>query len=250
MTEIHQVREKVKKFANEVREGSRVGITGKPIKTILNIGIGGSLLGLKSTYEGMQACEDVRLAKQPILNMRFIANVDPADFGLRTDGLDVETTLVIISSKSFTTMETALNLALVKEWFLSSMKSLHPEIKSEDVFARHFLASTANPALASKAGFSEDSIFKFWDWVGGRYSVSSACGILPLSIAIGPQFVDSFLSGMNEMDTHFKQETDLRKNIPALLGMIDYFHINVQDYPVKCLIPYSTPLHSFLMHIA
>lgn len=182
--------------------------------------------------------------------MKFIANVDPADFGLRTDGLDVETTIVIISSKSFTTMETALNLALVKEWFLSSIKSIRPDLKQEEVFARHFLASTANPALANKAGFHDESIFKFWDWVGGRYSVSSACGILPLSIAIGSQFVDSFLSGMRDMDNHFKDETDIRKNIPALLGMIDYFHINVQDYAVKCLIPYSTPLHSFLMHIA
>lgn len=248
--EVHGVRSQISTFSEEIRSGKRLGVTGKHFDSILNIGIGGSLLGLKSSYEGLKACEDVRAKKQNIFSMRCIANVDPADFGLTVEGVDPETTLVIISSKSFTTMETALNLALVKEWLVKGLQAKNSALTAEEICKKHLLASTANPAVAAKAGFPEDCVFKFWDWVGGRYSVSSACGILPLSIALGYDTVSSFLDGMQTLDHHFFTEKDWKKNIPVLMGLIDYFHINVQGYPTKCIIPYSQPLHSFLLHIA
>ena len=248
--EVLDVRKKIQAFAGLVRSGERTGATGKPFQLLLNIGIGGSLLGLKSTYEGFRACQDVRAKGDKVLGMKFIANVDPADFAFAVEGVDCETVLIIIASKSFTTMETAMNLSLVKKWIVSEYQKRGSTLTEQQIFEKHILVSTANQPAANKAGFPDESIFRFWDWVGGRYSASSSCGVLALSIAFGPEFAESYLAGMRKMDLHFRDEKDFKKNIPVLLGLVDYFHINVQELAVKALIPYAQPLHSFLLHIA
>lgn len=168
--EIKQVRDKIAKFAQEIRDGKRVGATGKKFTCILNIGIGGSLLGLKSAYTAL--CGAKELAhKQDILCMKFIANVDPADFAMQTRHIDWESTLVIVSSKSFTTMETTLNMNLVKEALVANLQKIDKGLTAEAVFGKHILASTVREDVAVKSGISPDACFKFWDWVGGRFSV-------------------------------------------------------------------------------
>lgn len=170
--EIKEVRSKVAKVAQEIREGKRIGSTGKKFKCILNVGIGGSLLGLKSAYYALSGTKELS-KRDDILCMKFIANVDPADFATETRGLDWETTLVVVSSKSFTTIETTLNMKLVKHQIISAIQKADSSISADEIVAKHFLASTAKAATAAQAGIPEDSCFKFWDWVGGRFSVNS-----------------------------------------------------------------------------
>lgn len=170
--EIKEVRAKIASIAQDIREGKRVGVTGKKFKCILNIGIGGSLLGLKSAYCALCGAKELA-GRDDILSMRFVANVDPTDFAMETRDLDWETTLVIISSKSFTTMETTLNMNLVKQQMVAALKKINSNISPESIFAKHFLASTANSQNALKSGIPVESCFKFWDWVGGRFSVVS-----------------------------------------------------------------------------
>lgn len=169
--EIKQVRNKIAQFAQEVRDGKRLGATGKKITCILNIGIGGSLLGLKSAYTALCGAKEL-VHKKDILCMKFIANVDPADFAIETRHLDWESTLVIISSKSFTTMETTLNMNLVREALVFNIQKANPSLKADEIFGKHLLASTANDQQAAKSGIPPESCFKFWDWVGGRFSVN------------------------------------------------------------------------------
>lgn len=168
--EIKQVRSKIAQFAQEIRDGKRVGATGKKFTCILNIGIGGSLLGLKSAYTAL--CGAKELAhKSDIMCMKFIANVDPADFAMETRHIDWESTLVIVSSKSFTTMETTLNMNLVKEALIANLQKIDKGLTANAVFSKHLLASTAKEDVAIKSGIAPDAVFKFWDWVGGRFSV-------------------------------------------------------------------------------
>lgn len=168
--EIKEVRNQIAKIAQEIREGKKVGATGKKFSCILNIGIGGSLLGLKSAYTAL--CGTKELAnKKDILCMKFIANVDPTDFAMETRHIDWESTLVIVSSKSFTTMETTLNMNLVKEALAESLLKADSSLSKDVIFNKHILASTANHQVAMKAGIAQESCFKFWDWVGGRFSV-------------------------------------------------------------------------------
>lgn len=169
--EIREVRVKVAQFAQEVRAGQRTGATGKKFNTILNIGIGGSLLGLKSAYTALCGAKELTNKGSEIFGMKFIANVDPTDFAMETRHLDWESTLVIVSSKSFTTMETTLNMNLVKEALAGHLLTIDSSLKPDVIFAKHLLASTANDQEAMKAGLSAESCFKFWDWVGGRFSV-------------------------------------------------------------------------------
>lgn len=169
---ISDVREEVKLFSEGVRKGEIKGATDKTFEMLLNIGIGGSLLGLKSTYEGLEAASDVLEKGTKVLPMRFIANVDPADFCLKTNGVDCETCLVVISSKSFTTMETSLNLALVKNWLVKEYEKKGLKLSPEEIFTKHIVASTANPDKAISQGFPENRVFRFLKSVGGRYSVA------------------------------------------------------------------------------
>lgn len=173
MKEILEVRAKVRSFSQEIRSGQRKGATGKTFDRVLNIGIGGSLLGLLSAYEALKSCADVLKKGDHVLPMNCISNVDPADFGLQIKDCNPQTVLVIISSKSFTTMETCLNLNLVKEWLLNEYKTIDPTLDEETILKKHLVASTSNVEAAKKSGFEESNIFKFWDWVGGRYSVFS-----------------------------------------------------------------------------
>lgn len=168
--EIREVRNKVAKFAQEVRDGKRVGATGKKFSCILNIGIGGSLLGIKSAFTALSGAKELANRKD-IFCMKFIANVDPADFAIETRHVDWETTLVIISSKSFTTMETTLNMNLVREALVANLQKIDPSLDADAIFNKHLLASTANHVQAAKSGIPAESCFKFWDWVGGRFSV-------------------------------------------------------------------------------
>jgi glucose-6-phosphate isomerase len=168
--EIKEVRSKVAEITQEIRDGKRTGSTGKKFSCILNIGIGGSLLGLKSAYLALSGAKELA-KREDILEMRFIANVDPADFVTQTKGINWESTLVVVSSKTFTTIETILNMNLVREQIVSSIQKIDSSLKADDIIAKQFLASTANPTNAAKAGIPEDSCFKFWDWVGGRFSV-------------------------------------------------------------------------------
>ena len=168
--EIKQVRSKIAQVAQEIRDGKRVGATGKKFTCILNIGIGGSLQGLKSAYTAL--CGAKELAhKSDIMCMKFVANVDPADFAMETRHLDWESTLVIISSKSFTTVETTLNMNLVKEALIANLQKIDKSLTANAVFSKHILASTANEEMAVKSGIASEACFKFWNWVGGRFSV-------------------------------------------------------------------------------
>ena len=187
---VHAVLDKMADFSNLVRSGGWKGYTGKPIRNIINIGIGGSDLGPVMAYEAL------RYYTLRNLNFRFVSNIDGTDFAEATRDLDAEETLFIISSKTFTTLETMTNAHSARNWTLKTMK--HP-----DAIARHFVAVSTNAGEVAKFGIDTANMFEFWDWVGGRYSMDSAIGLSTM-IAVGPENFHSMLDGFHEMDEHFR----------------------------------------------
>lgn len=240
---VHAVLEKISAFSETVRSGKWLGATGKPLTTILSIGIGGSYLGPEFVYEALRT--DINAAAGATgRTLRFLANVDPVDVSRAITGLDPETTLVVIVSKTFTTAETMLNAKTIKNWLVSSIKG----IDSATICRQHIIAVSTAISKAVAFGISEDNIFGFWDWVGGRFSVCSAVGMLPLSLHYGYSVMDDFLQGAHNMDTHFF-EAPMRANLPILLGLIGVWNASFMEYNARTILPYAQALLRFAAHI-
>ena len=240
IADVHEVLEKVYAFARRVRSGEWVGITGKPVKTVVNVGIGGSDLGPVMAYEALKPYV------QKGLECRFISNIDPTDAGETTKDLDPETTLVIVASKTFTTLETITNAKVVRAWLLDSLRErgiVTDEASEKEAIAKHFVAVSTALDKVAEFGIDPDNAFGFWSWVGGRYSVDSAVGT-SLAVAIGPEGFADFLAGFNAMDRHFV-ETEPEKNVPLLMGMLNVWYSNFLGADTHAVLPYSQYLHRF-----
>ena len=240
IADVHEVLEKVYAFARRVRSGEWVGITGKPVKTVVNVGIGGSDLGPVMAYEALKPYV------QEGLECRFISNIDPTDAGETTKDLDPETTLVIVASKTFTTLETITNAKVVRAWLLDSLRErgiVTDEASEKEAIAKHFVAVSTALDKVAEFGIDPDNAFGFWSWVGGRYSVDSAVGT-SLAVAIGPEGFADFLAGFNAMDRHFV-ETEPEKNVPLLMGLLNVWYSNFLGADTHAVLPYSQYLHRF-----
>ena len=221
-------RAKLARFADDVRSGAWTGYTGKRIRHVVNIGIGGSDLGPKMVVHALH-----HLAT-PEIAMHFVSNVDGADLARVLEKIDAEDTLVIVVSKTFTTLETMTNAHSLRAWFVA-------QGCPESALAKHFVGVSANPAEVVKFGIDAHNVFEMWDWVGGRYSLWSAVG-LSIMIAVGPQGFDALLAGAEAMDTHFRS-APLERNLPVLLGMIGIWYRNFCGAQSYLVAPYSEALH-------
>jgi len=233
VADVHAVLARVYAFAEQVRSGEWTGVTGQPIRTVVNIGIGGSDLGPVMAYEALAPYV------MEGLECRFISNIDPTDAAQKLQGLDPATTLFIVSSKTFGTLETLTNARLCKAWLLDGLAG-------EDTaaaVAKHFVA--VSTALDKVAAFGIDpaNAFGFWDWVGGRYSLDSAIGT-SLVIALGPDRFADFLAGFHAMDEHFRT-TELAGNVPVLMGLVNIWHHNFLGAATHAVLPYAQLLHRF-----
>ncbi|MFM0222335.1 glucose-6-phosphate isomerase [Paraburkholderia dipogonis] len=226
--QVQAERAKMAAFADQVRSGEWKGYTGKRIRYVVNIGIGGSDLGPKMVVHALH-----HLAT-PEITTHFVSNVDGADLYNVMQQIDPEETLAIIVSKTFTTLETMTNARSLRDWFIEKGCP-------ESALAKHFVGVSANPSEVVKFGIAKENVFEMWDWVGGRYSLWSAVG-LSIMIAIGPQQFDELLAGANEMDQHFR-DAPLDKNLPVLLGMIGIWYRNFFGSQSYLVAPYSEALH-------
>ena len=243
--QVHEVLDKVYAFADKVRSGEWTGVTGKRIETVINIGIGGSDLGPVMVYEALQPYV------QEGLSCRFVSNIDPTDVAEKTKGLDAETTLFIVASKTFTTLETLTNARLARTWLLDQLRGSGAIDDSDEAangaVAKHFVAvSTALDKVAA-FGIDPENAFGFWDWVGGRYSVDSAIGT-SVAVAIGPQNFADFLSGFHAIDEHFKIN-NLAENVPALMGLLNVWYVNFFGAASHAVLPYAQYLHRFAAYL-
>ena len=240
IADVHEVLEKVYAFARRVRSGEWVGITGKPVKTVVNVGIGGSDLGPVMAYEALKPYV------QEGLECRFISNIDPTDAGETTKDLDPETTLVIVASKTFTTLETITNAKVVRAWLLDALRErglVTDEASEKEAIAKHFVAVSTALDKVAEFGIDPANAFGFWSWVGGRYSVDSAVGT-SLAVAIGPEGFADFLAGFNAMDRHFAEAAP-EKNVPLLMGLLNVWYSNFLGADTHAVLPYSQYLHRF-----
>ena len=240
VADVHEVLEKVYAFARRVRSGEWVGITGKPVKTVVNVGIGGSDLGPVMAYEALKPYV------QEGLECRFISNIDPTDAGETTKDLDPETTLVIVASKTFTTLETITNAKVVRAWLLDGLRErgiVTDEASEKEAIAKHFVAVSTALDKVAEFGIDPANAFGFWSWVGGRYSVDSAVGT-SLAVAIGPEGFADFLAGFHAMDRHFAEAAP-EKNVPLLMGLLNVWYSNFLGADTHAVLPYSQYLHRF-----
>ena len=239
--EVHAVLDKVYAFADKVRSGEWVGVTGKRISTVVNIGIGGSDLGPVMVYEALLPYV------QEGLTCRFVSNIDPTDVAEKTKDLDPETTLFIVASKTFTTLETLTNARLARTWLLDGLRAVGAVAEGEDAangaVAKHFVAVSTALQKVADFGIDPENAFGFWDWVGGRYSVDSAIGT-SVAVAIGPENFGAFLAGFHAVDTHFL-ETEPAANVPLLMGLLNVWYDNFFDAQTHAVLPYAQYLHRF-----
>lgn len=237
--DVHAVLKKIYAFAERVRSGEWTGVTGKRIETVVNIGIGGSDLGPVMVYEALKPYADAGITA------RFISNIDPTDVAEKVSDLNPETTLFIVASKTFGTLETLTNARVAREWLISSLReagALDGKEASEAV-AKHFVAvSTALDKVAA-FGIDPENAFGFWDWVGGRYSVDSAIGT-SLAIVLGPKVFADFLAGFHAMDEHFRT-APFEKNVPVLMGLLNVWNVNFLGAETHAVLPYDQYLHRF-----
>jgi glucose-6-phosphate isomerase len=231
--DVHAVLRRVYEFAEKVRSGAWTGVTGHRIRTVVNIGIGGSDLGPVMAYEAL------RPYVAGDLECRFISNIDPTDCATTLAGLDPASTLFVVSSKTFGTLETLTNARLCRSWLLEGLAGADPE----EAVAKHFVAvSTALDKVAA-FGIDPDNAFGFWDWVGGRYSVDSAIGT-SLVVAIGPERFAEMLAGMHAIDEHFRT-SPADRNVPLLMGLLNVWYTNFLGAGTHAVLPYSQLLHRF-----
>ena len=228
--DVHAVLDRMADFADKVRSGAWTGHTGKRIKNVINVGIGGSYLGPEMAYLALRPFSDRSMT------FRFISNVDGAAFTEATHDLDPAETLFIISSKTFTTLETMTNAATARAWVVD-------KLGDEKAVAKHFVADSTNTAGVEKFGIDTSHMFEFWDWVGGRYSMDSAIGLSTM-IAIGPENFRAMLSGFHAMDEHFRS-TPLEKNLPLLMGLLTVWYNNFFGAETLGIMPYAEHLARF-----
>jgi glucose-6-phosphate isomerase len=229
--QVHDVLDRMSKFANRVRSGSWKGFTGKRIQNVVNIGIGGSDLGPIMAYEALKFYSDRSLT------FRFVSNVDGTDFAEAVQDLDAEETLFIVSSKTFTTLETMTNAHTARSWLLGRVQG------GDQAVANHFVAVSTNAAAVAEFGIDTASMFGFWDWVGGRYSMDSAIGLATM-LAIGPEDFRRLLNGFHEMDEHFRT-APFERNLPVLLALLSIWYVNFFDVETIAVLPYEQYLKRF-----
>jgi glucose-6-phosphate isomerase len=230
VAQVHEVLDRMAEFANRIRSGQWKGYTGKPIRSIVNVGIGGSDLGPVMAYEAL------RHYTQRDLAFRFVSNVDSTDFVEATRDLAADETLFIISSKTFSTLETLTNAHSARDWVVG-------ELGSEEAVARHFVAVSTNEERVREFGIDPANMFGFWDWVGGRYSMDSAIGLSTM-VAIGPEQFGEMLAGFHEMDEHFKT-APLASNLPVLMGLLAVWYGDFFDAQTYGVMPYEQYLKRF-----
>ena len=240
VADVHAELDKIYAFARRVRSGEWKGVTGKPVTTVVNVGIGGSDLGPVMAYEALKPYV------QAGLECRFISNIDPTDAGETTKDLDPETTLVIVASKTFTTLETITNAKVVRAWLLDALRErgiVTDAASEQDAIAKHFVAVSTALDKVAEFGIDPANAFGFWSWVGGRYSVDSAVGT-SLAVAIGPEGFADFLAGFHAMDRHFPEAAP-EKNVPLLMGLLNVWYSNFLGADTHAVLPYSQYLHRF-----
>ena len=241
---VHKVLNQIRDFSLAVRSGTWKGATGKPLTSVVAIGIGGSYLGANFVYESLHTdAESATAAKGR--QLRFLANVDPVGAARALEGLDPETTLAIVISKTFTTRETLLNARTVRSWF-----NAHPKLAGKkDTVSKHMVAVSTNLKDVAAFGIdAEKGTFAFWDWVGGRYSVTSAVGLLPLALHYSYAIVDKFLAGCRSIDHHFLTAPP-RSNLPYLLGLLGVWNNNFLGFKSRALACYSEAMCKLAPHI-
>lgn len=225
VADVHQVLDRMVEFAEAVRSGAWLGHTGRPIRNVINVGIGGSDLGPAMAYEALRAYSDRSKV------FRFVSNIDGADLIEATRDLDPAETLFVVCSKSWHTKETLANAVDARRWLLAGLG------EDQAAVGRHFVAVSTNAAGVAEFGIDTDNMFGFWDWVGGRYSMDSAVG-LSLMVAIGPEHFAQMLAGFHDMDTHFRS-APLRQNLPVLLGLLSVWYNDFLGAQSLAVLPYS-----------
>ncbi len=228
--QVHAVLEKMSGFADRIRSGEWKGFTGKQIRNVVNIGIGGSDLGPVMAYEALRHYSDRQLT------FRFVSNVDGTDFAEAVRDLQADETMFLVASKTFTTLETMTNAHSAREWTIG-------QLKDEAAIAKHFVAISTNAKEVAKFGIDTENMFGFWDWVGGRYSMDSAIGLSTM-IAIGPEQFREMLDGFHAMDVHFRT-TPVEQNLPALMGLLTVWYTDFFDAQTVAILPYEQYLKRF-----
>jgi glucose-6-phosphate isomerase len=243
--DVRETLDRIYAFADKVRSGEWTGVTGKKIETVVNIGIGGSDLGPVMAYEALKPYADAGISA------RYISNIDPNDLAEKTKGLDPETTLFIIVSKTFTTLETLTNAREAKAWLLEELRAQHAidesSEKSAEAIKKHFIAVSTALDKVEAFGIDPQNAFGFWNWVGGRYSVESAVGT-SLVIVFGPARFEEFLHGFHEIDEYFAN-TPFEKNVVALMGLMNVWYVNFFGAHSHAVLPYDQYLHRFAAYL-
>jgi glucose-6-phosphate isomerase len=235
VADVHEVLDRMGAFSDRVRSGEWTGATGERIRTVVNIGIGGSDLGPVMAYEALRAYA------APEIQCRFVSNIDPTDLYAKTHDLDPASTLFIVVSKTFTTQETLTNATEARTWLLNGLGG------DESAVAKHFVAVSTNAQKVAEFGIDTENMFGFWDWVGGRYSLPSAVG-LSVMIAIGQQQFRDMLAGYHVVDEHFRNEP-VERNVPALLGLLNVWYDTFLGAQSHAVLPYSQYLHRFAAYL-
>lgn len=242
--QVHSVLDQIEDFSQGIRSGALRGFTNKQLKNLICVGIGGSYLGPEFVYEALRS-DPATAGLHCGRICRFLANVDPIDVHRATEGLDPSETLVIVISKTFTTAETMLNARTLRDWVLNGFERGADDNRA--IVNAHFVA--VSTALEKTKEFGISRVFGFWDWVGGRFSVSSAVGVLPLAVHFGFPVVRKFLDGAHFVDTHFKNETNFTKNIPFMMGLISVWNSSFLGIESNAILPYCQSLTRFVAHI-
>jgi glucose-6-phosphate isomerase len=235
VADVHEVLDRMGAFSDRVRSGEWTGHTGQRIRTVVNIGIGGSDLGPVMAYEALKAF------KSPEIECRFISNIDPTDLYDKTHDLDPATTLFVVVSKTFTTQETLTNATEARDWLLDGLGG------DQAAVAKHFVAVSTNAQRVAEFGIDTENMFGFWDWVGGRYSLPSAVG-LSVMVAIGKEQFADMLAGYHAVDEHFRTQP-VETNVPALLGLINVWYDTFLGAQTHAVLPYSQYLHRFAAYL-
>ncbi|TRW82039.1 glucose-6-phosphate isomerase [Mycolicibacterium sp. 018/SC-01/001] len=233
VADVHEVLDRMGEFTDRLRSGEWRGATGEQIRTVVNIGIGGSDLGPVMVYQALRHYVDAGISA------RFVSNVDPTDLVAKLDGLDPATTLFIVASKTFSTLETLTNATAARRWLTDAL--------GDDAVSKHFVAVSTNAKLVDEFGIDTENMFGFWDWVGGRYSVDSAIG-LSVMAAIGKERFAEFLAGFHLVDEHFRT-APLEDNAPVLLGLIGLWYNNFFGAETRAVLPYSNDLSRFAAYL-
>ena len=243
--DVWEVLDKIKEFSDKVRSGEWRGVSGRPIKNVVAIGIGGSYLGPAFVHTALQFDEECK-AQANGRKLRFLANVDPVDVAKALNSLDPEETMVVVISKTFTTTETMLNARTVRTWLTTELAQRG--YKARDAVAKHMVAVSTNLEAVSEFGIDPENAFGFWDWVGGRYSVTSAVGMLPLSLQYGFDKMNDFLRGAHDLDVHFR-DAPFEYNLPVIMALISIWNSTFLSRSSVAILPYCQALAKFPAHM-